>query len=315
MKFNVLDRTIYYTKHGSHAYGLNIETSDIDYKGICIKPKSYYLGFAYNFEQEEKMASKNNGVDSAIYSIDKFAKLAANCNPNIIEVLFVDESDIVKITAAGNDIRKIRHDFLSKKVLHTFSGYAHSQLKRIQLHRSWLLNPVEKKPERKDFKLPEISAISNSQLGAFESLKLKNKDLQMSDEVIELYNKEKQYQNALLRYNQFCEWKTSRNEKRAQLEKDFGYDTKHAMHLIRLLKMCKEILEDCTVNVKRKEDREELLSIRYGALKYDDVIELSEKLKSECEEAHKLSKLRNEPDIEYLNSVIADIVERFLDEE
>jgi uncharacterized protein len=309
--FSVPERTIFYAKHGSHAYGLNIASSDTDYKGICIKPKSYYLGFFEKFEQEEKMASKNDGVDSIIYSLDKFARLAAGCNPNIIEVLFVDDSDIIQIDSFGQEIRDLRTHFLSKEAKFTFSGYAYSQLKRIKLHRSWLLNPIEKKPERSDYGLSDTKKISSSELGAYESLLSKNKEVNMSDEMISLYAREKQFQNAMMQFSQYQEWKKNRNEKRCELETNFGYDTKHGMHLIRLMRMCKEILETGDVHVKR-DDRDELLAIRFGHIKYDDLIEEAEKLEKQCEIAFEKSSLPKKPDYEFLNSKIVSIVDRYI---
>jgi len=44
---------ILFCKSGSHAYGLNIENSDLDYKGICIAPKRFYITFK-TFEQKDK---------------------------------------------------------------------------------------------------------------------------------------------------------------------------------------------------------------------------------------------------------------------
>ena len=81
--------TLYKCKHGSHAYGTNIEDSDEDIKGICIPPINYFYGFK-EFEQYEMKQP-----DLVIYSLRKFAKLAANANPNIFEMLFVDASDIL----------------------------------------------------------------------------------------------------------------------------------------------------------------------------------------------------------------------------
>ena len=37
----VADRTFLLVRTGSHAYGTNIETSDEDFKGICVPPESY----------------------------------------------------------------------------------------------------------------------------------------------------------------------------------------------------------------------------------------------------------------------------------
>jgi len=63
MHFDVESRTIFKCRHGSHAYGLNVATSDEDFKGVCIKPKECYFGFTQRFEQMEHMGSKSDGVE------------------------------------------------------------------------------------------------------------------------------------------------------------------------------------------------------------------------------------------------------------
>src|SRR5271154_3820859 len=95
--FDVDKRTILLARHGSHAYSLNTPTSDEDFKGVCIKPRDCYFGFTKRFEQFEHMGSKTDGVDKVVYSLEKFAALAADCNPSIVEVLHVADSDIVAI--------------------------------------------------------------------------------------------------------------------------------------------------------------------------------------------------------------------------
>lgn len=69
---------------------------------------------------------------------------------------------------------------------------------------------------------------------------------------------------------------------RAELEAQHGYDTKHAMHLVRLLRMGEEILSTGRVNVRR-EDADELMAIRKGALSYDQLLEQSETLGTRIE--------------------------------
>src|SRR5271156_6546414 len=78
------DRTVLLVRHGSHAYGTNTPASDEDFKGIAIPPKNYFLGTMHRFEQAELKAPE---PDAVIYDIRKFFNLAADCNPNIIEVL------------------------------------------------------------------------------------------------------------------------------------------------------------------------------------------------------------------------------------
>ena len=90
------NRTILKVYRGSHSYGTNHENSDIDFGGICIPPKEYIIGFE-NFEQYEckdyinyhNYKVENNKAEATIFSLHKFINLASNCNPNIVEHLFV----------------------------------------------------------------------------------------------------------------------------------------------------------------------------------------------------------------------------------
>ena len=88
------------------------------------------------------------------------------------------------------------------------------------------------------------------------------------------FNKE-EYKRACEVHTNYWTWKRNRNEKRAALEEKNGYDTKHGMHLVRLLRMGEEILETGKVNVFRP-DAAELLAIRNGAWSYDEMVEYAE---------------------------------------
>lgn len=322
-------------KHGSHAYGLNTPDSDEDYKGVCIPPKEAYLGFTQKFEQHEHMGSKSDGVDTVVFALNKFAALAVDCNPNIIEILFVDDSDVVKVDRFGEQLRAMRDSFLSKKARHTFSGYAHAQLKRIKTHRKWLLDPPQCAPMRSDFGLSATSKVSKSELGAFDSLL----DLQTIDDaalatpiqqavaigliaqdklgvelpkdVVTLFTREKAYRAAETHYAQYLNWKRTRNPKRAALEEKFGFDTKHACHLIRLMRMSKEILALCNVFVKRP-DRDELLAIRRGERSYDSIIEEAERLDVECAALYDTSTLRREPNRAAIDKFVVQLTYDYL---
>lgn len=76
-------------------------------------------------------------------------------------------------------------------------------------------------------------------------------------------------------HKNYWTWKENRNEKRHALEVQFGYDTKHAMHLVRLLRMGEEILKTGEVLVKRP-DAKELLDIRNGAWALEDLLKWAE---------------------------------------
>ncbi len=255
---------IYATKHGSHAYRLNTPESDLDIKGVFIAGQQYYFGFLNNIEQiEEKQPN-----DLAYYELRKFFRLASDCNPNIIEVLFTAEEDILQINDFGRQLRSMASLFLSQKAKFTFTGYAHSQLKRIKGHHRWLRNPPKAEPKRSDFGLPEKTLVPKDQL-----LDIVKSGIAPS--TIALLEAEKAHFNAHNEWEQYQNWLKTRNPKRAELEAKWGYDTKHGMHLVRLMKMGREIMETGQVIVKRP-DREELLAIRSGAWPIDKLIEWAE---------------------------------------
>ena len=339
-------------RSGSHAYGTNTESSDEDFRGICVPPREYWIGFQNNFDQWV-----STEPDAQVYGLRKFLNLAVNNNPNVLELLFVDPLDEIIVSTSWYELQNIRDKFLSKKCRHTFSGYAMSQLKRIRAHRSWLLDPPKKKPERSDFGLPETSTIPRDErmeidaaiqqkidtwmgldmtgLDEGQRISLGNQlssyvsslarvagksedeltflaaaeELNITDQVLAVIRKERAYKSALNHWNQYNNWAQSRNAARAELEMKFGYDTKHGMHLVRLLRMCEEILEGKGVLVKRP-DAEELLAIRNGAWSYDTLIEWAEKQDARMQDLYKTSTLRNSPEVKDIDIVCQKIVER-----
>lgn len=279
-------RTIFRAISGSHGYGLNTENSDEDIRGICIPPMEYYLGFTNVFEQYV-----SNDPDEQIYSIRKYFKLAADCNPNIIELLYLSGQEILEIDAYGLAVLAVKDKFLSKKARHTFSGYAMSQLKRIQGHYKWLMDPPTK-PSRESYKM-----------GGWGS-----------DSCDDDKYDERAYQSVKIEWDHYQTWKKNRNPARAALEIEHGYDTKHAMHLVRLMKMGIEILRDGTVTTKRTKDREELLGIRNGSMTYMEIIEYADHLKAEMEREAEKSELPNGPNRKELDRILVNITTQYFDE-
>jgi len=319
MRFDIDKHTILKVVHGSHAYGLNIASSDVDIKGVCIEPIEYHFGFLNQFEQYERSVNKGHEADVVVYSLKKFAALAAACNPNIIEVLFVDDSDVLYCTEIGETLRNHRHMFLSKQARNTFSGYARGQLKRIKNHRQWLLTPPKYEPKRSDFGLADEQKLTNSDLGALDKLVSAGEEGNALTEpthmpnisVLELFAKEKRYAAARKEWAQYQNWVKTRNPTRAELEAKFGYDTKHAQHLIRLMRMCKEILEIGEVIVKRP-DRDELLAIRRGERTYESLIEEAERLDKECDKALSRCILPAKADVKKLDDLVVTLTKEHL---
>lgn len=105
--------------------------------------------------------------------------------------------------------------------------------------------------------------------------------------------------------NKLWEWKCNRNEKRSELEEKFGYDTKHASHLVRLMEGAKDILKTNTYNPTLTGDRLQLVKdVRAGKMSYDEILEYAEKLDLELNEEYKKSTLQKKPNTKLVNELV-----------
>lgn len=332
--------TIYEVIHGSHAYGMQLPTSDEDIKGIAIMPDPrYYFGLQV-FEQQDG----GWGQDKVIYHLPKFMRLAGDCNPNIIEVLCVDQEHIIKITHAGLKLRESAHLFLSKKARHTFSGYAVAQLKRIEAHKRWIDNPPDK-PDHEDFVHEKEIYVGPLGTTLTEGMKVKNirsapppdawqfdawallmapfAPKQFYEDYIyphlgkkwyrlttEVFDKSG-YESKKKDWEHYTRWRNERNEKRAELERQHSYDTKHAAHLVRLMRMGYEILTEGVVHVKRP-DAAELLAIRGGSWPYEKILAYAEEMDAKLAEAEKTSSLPYAPQWDKIEQLQMELIEEVL---
>ena len=348
---------IFETIHGSHAYGLNTDESDIDRRGVCIPPRALGLGFVRQFEQQDTWDESCD--DRVIFGLRKFFSLAAQSNPNALELLFTEPRFHLRCTQAGEKLLARRQDFLSRQAQQAFCGYALSQLKRIRRHRCWLLDPPAGPPSRTEFGLPERrKLIDASADGAFNAIfadllhasgqehaaedfqkrymdpesphfqdwkslvhsvsahdpefferhaEVLDECMDLSRELITVLSREKAYTSALNEWQQYQAWKRHRNPARAALEACFGYDCKHAMHLVRLMKMGREVLTHGTLQVYRHEDREELLAIRNGQWSYDELLAFAEQEQQALKDLALRSPLPPKPDLEVLNELCVEL--------
>lgn len=294
---------IYETVHGSQAYGLATPASDIDLKGVLVGPAGWYHGYLGGPEQIELTG------DHVRYEIRKYFRLAAAANPTVLELLWTPGECHVHMTPAGERLLAAREQFLSLRVKDSFSGYAMSQLGRIKTHRKWVMNPPQKEPQRADFGLPDRAQISRDQLGAVEAM-LADQRLELVDlstNFLDILERERRYRGARKEWDSYLSWQKTRNPRRSELEARFGYDTKHALHLIRLLRMGLEIVSTGRVLVRR-DDRDDLLGIKSGALTYDELMARAEALGQQVHAAAATSPLPAAPDDAALDRLCAELV-------
>lgn len=132
---------------GSHLYGTATEESDIDYRGIFIGNKHYYLGFGHKDTIEIPMNMFKN-TDTTLYEIRKFFSLALAGNPNIIEYFFIPTKTS---SPEWEHILMQKDFFISKKVKHKFMGFAAAEMDKL-LSLSEKIDDLEEGKRKSAFK-------------------------------------------------------------------------------------------------------------------------------------------------------------------
>lgn len=96
-----------------------------------------------------------------------------------------------------------------------------------------------------------------------------------------------------------------RHGQRPDLIEQYGFDVKFAMHYVRLLGECRQLLREHKVTLPRPE-KELLIAIRTGKYTQDQVFELGDDLARECQQLLENSDLPDSVDVKVLSRQIAD---------
>ncbi len=118
---------------GSIAHGMYLDPTnpesvdDKDIMGVAIGPESSYFGLD-TFNQKECMLRE---WDAVTYELIKYVRLLKNSNPNVLSLLWLKEQHYIYKDAWGSLLIKHRNLFVSKKIYHSFTGYAYAQLKKM----------------------------------------------------------------------------------------------------------------------------------------------------------------------------------------
>lgn len=231
---------------GSIAHGLHLDpavneefgTDDIDIMSIFIPPIEYYFGLS-SIEGWEYVDGKD---DYCCYNIQKFFRLCANANPNVMFFLWNSEDMFMTISPIGRKILDNKEIFSSQMIRKSFMGYADSQLKH-------------------------------------------------------MFNKQ---------YNGYM------GTKRKTLVDKYGYDTKHAAHLIRILQCGIEFLRDGKLKTFREQDRDFLLDIKVGKFIAKNVEEIANGMFAELKGM--TSDLPTQPQMIIIQDLLVDCIQEFYDE-
>lgn len=303
-------------KSGSHLYGLNNENSDEDYIGIFLAPIDYHLGLKKVEQVDLSIKSKlSNGrnskeaIDRTFYELKRFVKLSLDNNPNILEVLFVDKKNIVFINEYGKRLLALKQHFLSKKVIKTFLGFANSQKRKLETKAKNITILIEARKFLQKYSwnegiiLPELK----NELEFEYFFKLKAKDIYSIGEY--QINKNITVKEAIKKITEIIECSTNRKE----LIEKFGYDTKFAYHLVRILLELEEIITTNNL-IFPLQHKELLFNIKSGKMELKDLILLIEQLEERINVLKESDKniLKEKPNYDIIEKELISIYYDFL---
>jgi len=120
---------IYRCATGSRAYGLDVEGSDTDLRGIYLPPAARHWSLAGVPEQIE---DKEN--EEIYWELQKFLRLALKGNPTVLECLYTPI--VLDISPLGEELLAMRSIFLSRMIYQTYNGYAIEQFRKFERQRA-----------------------------------------------------------------------------------------------------------------------------------------------------------------------------------
>ena len=293
---------------GSHSYGTNVPTSDIDIRGLSRNTKEDLLGLN---QQTNTSLYTDKNTDTTVYTLAHAIPLLLSCNPNMVEMLGLREEDYLRLTPDGKKLIDNQQIFYSKKAQFSFGGYATAQLRRLQNALARDSYPAEEKQrhilgslenaiqtfnDRYTEQYGVTVAIHNNKL--VTSMTLQNYPLQ------DAYGMFSEMKAVIREYDKL----NHRNQK-----KDDAHLNKHAMHLVRLLSTGTELLETGIMHTYREKEHDLLINIRNGKFQNPDhtfnnaFFELIDQLETRFQYAAKHSALPEKPDIKQANEFLIDI--------
>ena len=296
---------------GSYAYGTYNENSDVDIRGIARNTREEIL-LGRDFEQVVDI-----DTDTTIYSLTKIINLLTSNNPNTMEILGLEDEQLLYTSDLWEIVRQEKDIFLSKRVVHTFGGYASQQLRRLETKSARIAGQSRKE------EYIYSSIINAEETFKQNCAKLPDDSLRLfldySDK--EEFEKEifidvnvshyplRDFSSLISNYHQVVRTYDKvgvRNKKAIEHNRL----SKHMMHLVRLYHMAFDILENGIIKTYRDKDHDFLMEIRNGKYLdenrqvlpefYEIVEEYDERLKQDA----KKSELPENPDREKIDKVL-----------
>lgn len=314
------------TLGGSIAYGTDIDTSDVDLRGVALNNSKEIFNLVNDFQN-----IVDTNTDTVVYSLNKIVKLLTECNPNTIEILGVRPEHIMYSNDYGKKLLENKDNFLSKRAIKSFGGYAVDQFnrmekclqvddaKQIEILKRSLENVIKSfnilhSKNTVDLKLRIVTKEKDADIWNnmkhSEKTEIMGSDLVVSGEfkdypVTEL--------KGIISEVHKCQSEFGKLNKRNAKKTDKAM-AKHMMHLLRLYFMGTELNKYGTVTTYREKEHDLLMEVRNMKYLYDDGKKIRPEFYELLDEVHKEYKyslensvLTDEPNYEAINEMLCSI--------
>jgi predicted nucleotidyltransferase len=325
-------KLIFRVRTGSHLYGLNRPESDEDFLSVFIPNEEYILGLKRIEEVDNSTKKSSSGqrntsedVDDKAYALPNFLHLLLVNNPNILEVLFANKENTLILEPEFKELIDNYDKIVSQRVLHTFTGYAFSQKKKLitKKERFMAISEGVDQLEYMIFKTlkPEEdldTALENAMKCKF-IYNINEEQATELNKTLKYYKGEKENCESfhkgmdlgmIYRYvrreleNYGWRVKTTSFNK-------VGYCTKFAYHLIRLLDEGKQLLTTGKIVFPLSgQAREDILKIRNEEVSYEELLTMYEQYDKSMTSVK--TQIRHKPDWNWANEYLVRTLKKSL---
>jgi predicted nucleotidyltransferase len=313
-------------KFGSHLYGTDTPTSDIDLKSIYIPDGEDILmqrvKGSISIKRSKGVGEKNYAgeIDEESYSIQNFMKLVSEGQTVALDVLFASEESIISKTPIWDVIVRNRHRLISRKS-EAFIGYCRQQAKKYGIKGSRVAAARETLTFLRALYNDTRYAISmKTKLGeCAQTLELfaAPRDFVEIVEIeqpngnkvkfLEVCGRKLSYQASIANAVEVTSRLVDEYGTRALMaERNEGVDWKALSHAVRIGEQAIELFQTENIVFPRP-NKDALIAIKTGQLPYKVVAEMIEDLFVAVEKASAASTLPASVDQEWIDGFVSKV--------
>lgn len=299
-------------KFGSHLYGTDSETSDVDYKGVYIPDSNDY--FLQNVKSTISLSTGSNDskntnedIDIELFSINQFFKLACEGQTVAIDMLHAPDNMIIEKTYIWDKILSEKNKFYTKN-LKAFVGYAKRQANKYGIKGS---------------RLNEVRNFLEILYSFDTTVKLKDiwvhlPVIEHSKKITDTHDGIKLYEIVGKKFQETCDvgyvrpilekYYKQYGQRAKDASENKNIDWKAVSHAVRASLQVKEILLHQNVTFPLQEAKL-VKDIKYGKLDYTTIVApMLEYLIMELEELSQKSSLPEKVNQEYMDKLLLNIL-------